>query len=196
MDWSGESSLIFTAVAVADCVLVLTRSAQDFGVVFTNGDVGSGINPGNAETSSSLIWPIEPVALTNFEPIMGSVIFVASEAMLTDLRCDGREARVIFGIAGMIGSKGIVGLLKLLGLDTLAFWVNACAIADEGVVGCVESASEGGCDVTGVSGPESTGTGSSGRTSSWRAGDGSSEMLPASVDESSLGGSSTGAVDN
>lgn len=55
---------------------------------------------------------------------------------------DGREANGRFGTAGTIGSKGMLGRL-----EAFIFGV----ISDEGVVGWVDRASDGGCDVKGVS---------------------------------------------
>lgn len=55
---------------------------------------------------------------------------------------DGREAKGRFGTAGTIGSRGMLGRLE-------AFILGV--ISEEGVVGWVDRASEGGCDVKGVS---------------------------------------------
>lgn len=55
---------------------------------------------------------------------------------------DGREANGRFGTAGTMGSRGILGRLE-------AFILGV--ISEEGVVGWVDRASEGGCEVKGVS---------------------------------------------
>lgn len=65
-----------------------------------------------------------------------------SEAELTGAFRTGLEGKGILGIAGTIGIDG-VGRCELLG-----FWVGCGrvepeAVAEDGVVGCVESDSEG-----------------------------------------------------
>ena len=64
-----------------------------------------------------------------------------------DARLDGRNGMGIFGMAGTMGSIGAVGRPEGLILGVVC-WGGA---ADEGVVGWVENASDGGCDVEGVS---------------------------------------------
>lgn len=65
-----------------------------------------------------------------------------SETALIEARLDGREANGRFGIAGTIGSRGMLGRVE-------AFILGV--ISEEGVVGWVDRASEGGCEVKGVS---------------------------------------------
>ena len=65
-----------------------------------------------------------------------------SEAALIEARLDGREANGKFGTAGTIGSRGMLGRQE-------AFILGV--ISEDGVVGWVDRASEGGCEVKGVS---------------------------------------------
>ena len=111
---------------------------------------------------------------------------IASDAALIDARLDGREGNGRFGTAGTIGNKGTLGRLD-------AFILGV--ISEEGVVGWVDRASEGGCDVKGVSRAGMSREGSS-------TGGGASAGSIASSDTISTSpmdprrGSSTGTLDD
>lgn len=110
-----------------------------------------------------------------------------SEVTAIEACLDAREVNGRFGTAGTIGIRGTFGRLE-------AFILGV--ISEEGVVGCVDRASEGGCDVKGVSrvGASreicSTGVGAS------TANIASSGIVSASAPDPRREGSSTGALDD
>lgn len=111
---------------------------------------------------------------------------ITSDAALTDALLDGREGKGRFGTAGTMGNRGTLGRLE-------AFILGV--ISEEGVVGWVDRASEGGCDVRGVSRAGMAREGSS-------TGGGASAGNRASSDTISMSpmdprrGSSTGMLDD
>lgn len=118
-----------------------TRSAQDFGATLVVGEDTVFTDLAESSLSSALTLAAVSTALARWSAFDGAPL-ITSEMTLTDARLDGREANGRFGIAGTMGSRGMFGRL-----DAYIFGV----ISEEGVVGWVDKASEGGCDVKGVS---------------------------------------------
>lgn len=71
---------------------------------------------------------------------------MASEVILIEACLEGRDVNGIFGMAGTMGTTGTFGRPEGL-IFGVTCWGGA---AEEGVVGCVDVSSEGGCDVKGV----------------------------------------------
>lgn len=141
-------------------VFVLTRSAQDFGGAFTGGDVVVvGCSGAGASSSAAGFGTAEVSPSTGAAVLAASPTFVDTEVALTDTLGPGLVKAGICGIAGMIGIRGTAGLT--LGLVC----AEPCCVlaetgggtAEEGVVGWVESVSDGAWDVTGVSDSDNAG---------------------------------------
>ena len=116
------------------------------------------------------------------------------ETRLVDLRPDGRESEGILGTTGTTGNTLPADLLKDLGSVPVCCLAGICgATAEEGVVGCVESASDWACEVVGVADPDcaATGKGTSAGTEMSETGRVCSAIVFSDVTESVLGGSST-----
>lgn len=60
-------------------------------------------------------------------------------------------AKDMFGMTGTIETMGTFGFCGDLLMDLTCGRVGIGVLAEEGVVGCVDSASEGACEVDGVS---------------------------------------------
>lgn len=109
-----------------------------------------------------------------------------------DALLEGLDGPGIFGMAGTIGMTAAFGRLEGLSLG-VDCWGGA---AEDGVVGWVERASDGGCDVDGVSkvGRSRSSCPSAGRAS--LAGGMVSATVSTSAAEPRRDGSSTGTLDD
>ena len=145
----GVISFVDCAVPeTVGCPLDRTRSAQDFGAGFKT--AVSSVTEGvfGLIVLSSLAEAAVSTAFARRSVLVAGTVLITSEAALADARLGGRAPMGILGIAGMMGCTGAVG--RPAGL----FFGVVCrggAIAEDGVVGWVESASEGACEVEGVS---------------------------------------------
>ena len=130
----------WATLAVVFGPMVRTRSAQDFGAAWIWGEVTVSAGWAGSSLSCALALAATSTAFARRSAFDGAPL-TASEVALKEARLDGRMANGRFGTAGTIGIRGTVGRLVALILGV---------ISEEGVVGWVDSASEGGCDVKGV----------------------------------------------
>ena len=124
----------------------LSSSAHDLGTALTGDGIScSELDTGPASPApASVVFFIEFVRLSAFDSKAG---FVASEVTLAVVLFGARESIGRLGMAGIMGIDEIIGRAELEALG-----VVCCGGAvDEGVVGCVDITSDGGCDVGGVS---------------------------------------------
>lgn len=123
-----------------------TRSAQDFGAGFACGEDGFGVSV--ASLGSTLPDSSVAVAMAytaELALLSTSAGLTVSDFEETDSRFGGRAREGRFGTAGTIGCVLVV-VRATLPLGTGGRGLTA----EDGVVGCVESASDGVCDVAGV----------------------------------------------
>ena len=148
MPFDCTESISVVVFWLANCggALDRTRSAHDFGVARVCGEEGFGVS---VDPSAS------PFVGSSLLPLAGSLEVTASGMISTDLvdsgfeavesLFEGREREGMLGIAGIIGTTFDVG--RAAGAET----VGREGMAEDGVVGCVESVSDGACEVAGVS---------------------------------------------
>lgn len=142
---------------------VLTRSAQDFGAALAGGDDVVTASSGFAGlTSGSSCETDEEASPAGNGASATPRTFVEVDAALTETLWPFLGLIGICGITGTTGTNGTAGL-NLGGLLCAAGGCNlegtSGGAAEDGVVGRVESASEGACEVTGVSPSDVAGTG-------------------------------------
>ena len=123
---------------VEGAAFVRTRSAQDLGAGLTGVDTAAGTTWG--PSTASVVF----VSVLSAGPDFGVVDVTLAAAFGCDVPT--------FGTTGLIGIIGTTGFVAVLVWDTGADRrVEGGGKVDEGVVGCVESTSEGACEVAGVS---------------------------------------------
>ena len=128
-----------------------------------------------------------------------SVGLFASDVMLVDFFLDAVERDGMFGTTGTIGPLLVAGLDSAFEFELDDVRGGPCGVTtDEGVVGCVESASEGACDVVGVAEVDGKGSGCRLPEDMWLVGVGVvlTSGVSVSVGVFILGGSSTGRFDD
>lgn len=138
-----------TAWPVEGAVFVRTRSAQDLGAGLTGVDTGAGTVSAFAFVSAGTAWGPSAASVVFVSVLSAGPDFgVVDVTLAAAFGCDVPT----FGTTGLIGIIGTTGFVAVLIWDTEADGrVEGGSKADEGVVGCVESTSEGACEVAGVS---------------------------------------------
>jgi len=135
-----------SAAAIVDLggAIVLTRSAHDLGASFFGGDVVGVVCSAITAESSALAWAAASTAFARGSLLEGwnPAALPLSEVVLAGACFDGRDGRGILGIAGtIVETEAIERWALLFG------WLGCCrgvgTAAEDGVVGCVESVSEG-----------------------------------------------------
>lgn len=132
-------------------------SAHDLGAIWAGGTVNC------TASEASLAFTLEAIssAFAKLSALDGDIDLGAPEAVLAEVLLAGRAAIGRFGTAGIMG-RIVLGRPEPFALGV----VCCCGAVDEGVVGCVEKSSDGGCDVVGVSRPSDAGNASSTRNGS------------------------------
>ena len=112
-------------------------------------------------TSALCCGTVEEASAPDEDDFAAPTILVEVDVALTETLCLSLGLVGILGTAGTIGTKGTAGLI--LGLLCAAAGCDlegaSGSTAEDGVVGRVESASEGACEVTGVSSSDFAGAG-------------------------------------
>ena len=134
---------------VEGAVFVRTRSAQDLGAGLAGDDTGAGTVSAFAFVSAGATWRPSAASVVFVSVLSAGLDFgVVDVTLVAALGCDVPT----FGTTGLIGIIGTTGFVAVLIWDIEADGrVEGGGKVDEGVVGCVESTSEGACEVAGVS---------------------------------------------
>ena len=126
---------------------------------------------------------------------LGSIGLIFPDAALVDLRCEIRESDGKLGTTGTIGDVRCTGFWIALDSEGTCRVGGICKVtAEEGVVGWVESASDGACEVVGVADPDCTSTDTELSADTVVPGivELSSVTVSSGMTDSVLGGNSTG----
>lgn len=144
--WADANPFDAEGGAGAAAALLRTKSAQDFGAALTAGGEADDVC---SEPLAVAAPSCAVVAFSNSTMACSEALTLEGVVLAEVLRCDAEKA----GTAGLMGINGTAGRVAVL-----ICAVGVCALdaefggsADEGVVGCVESDSEGASEFRGVS---------------------------------------------